>query len=52
MGARFPKGVRIGRVSSLNQGGELFQSVEVRPSAALGRLEEVLVVTGAAGEAR
>jgi rod shape-determining protein MreC len=52
MGGRFPKGVRIGQVSGLNEGGELFQSVELQPSAALGRLEEVLVVTGAPGEPR
>ncbi len=46
MGGRFPKGVWIGQVSGVNPGGELFQSVEVRPTADLGRLEEVLVVAG------
>ena len=47
MGGRFPKGVWIGQVSGFNRGGDLFQSVEVRPSAGLDRLEEVWVVTGA-----
>jgi len=51
-GGRFPKGVLIGQVSGINRGGDLFQSVEVRPSAGLARLEEVWVVTGPAGEAR
>ena len=47
MVGRFPKGVWIGQVSGVNKGGDLFQSVDVRPSAALERLEEVWVVTGA-----
>ena len=47
MGGRFPKGVWIGQVSGINRGGDLFQSVDVRPSAGLDRLEEVWVVTGA-----
>jgi len=46
MGGKFPKGVWIGQVSGVNRGGDLFQSVEVRPAAALERLEEVWVVTG------
>ena len=46
MGGHFPKGARIGQVSVVNRGGDLFQSVEVRPGADLLRLEEVLVVTG------
>jgi rod shape-determining protein MreC len=50
LGGRFPKGVLIGQVSAINRGGELFQSVDIRPSAGLERLEEVLVVTGAPGE--
>lgn len=45
-GGRFPKGVWVGQVSGVNAGGELFQSVEVRPTADLPRLEEVLVVGG------
>jgi rod shape-determining protein MreC len=52
MGGRFPKGVLIGQVSGINQGGDLFQSVDVRPSAGLDRLEEVWVVTGNPGEGR
>ncbi len=50
MGGHFPKGVWIGQVSGVNRGGDLFQSVDVRPSAALDRLEEVLVVTAMEGE--
>ena len=46
MGGKFPKGVWIGQVSGVNRGGDLFQSVEVRPSARLDRLEEVWVVSG------
>lgn len=46
LGGSFPKGLLIGQVSGITRGGELFQSVEVRPAAALERLEEVLVVTG------
>lgn len=52
MGGRFPKGVLIGQVSDINRGGDLFQSVEVRPTAQLQHLEEVLVVTDKAGEQR
>jgi len=52
MGGRFPKGVWIGQVSGINRGGDLFQSVDVRPSADLARLEEVWVVTGSPDEVR
>jgi rod shape-determining protein MreC len=52
MGGGFPKGVWIGQVSGINRSGELFQSVDVRPSAGLERLEEVWVVTGTPGQAR
>ncbi len=52
MGGKFPKGVWIGQVSGINRGGDLFQSVDVRPSAGLERLEEVWVVTGPTEEAR
>jgi len=52
MGGRFPKGVWIGQVSGVNRGGDLFQSVDVRPAAGLDRLEEVLVVTGPPEEGR
>jgi rod shape-determining protein MreC len=46
MGDHFPKGVRLGQVSGINRGGDLFQSVEVRPTADLSRLEEVWVGSG------
>ena len=52
MGGKFPKGIWIGQVSGVNRGGDLFQSVDVRPSAVLERLEEVWVVTGAPEEGR
>ena len=52
MGGGFPKGVWIGQVSGVNRGGDLFQSVDVRPSAGLERLEEVWVVTGSPEEGR
>ncbi len=52
MGGRFPKGVWIGQVSEVSRGVDLFQSVDVRPSAGLDRLEEVWVVTGASEEGR
>lgn len=41
----YPKGLRIGTVSSVVKNGSgLFQEIEVRPSADLSRLEEVLVM--------
>lgn len=40
----FPKGLRVGRVSRLGEGGE-FREIFVRPFAQLDRLDEVLVVT-------
>jgi rod shape-determining protein MreC len=46
LGGYFPKGVLIGQVGGITRGGELFQSVEVRPAAALERLEEIVIVTG------
>lgn len=45
MGGIFPKGVRLGQVSGVERGGEMFLGVEMRPSVDLARLEEVLVVT-------
>lgn len=48
----FPKGIRVGQVSRVEKGGYLFQGVEVRPAAALDRLEEVWVVLAAPGEER
>jgi rod shape-determining protein MreC len=41
----FPKGLLIGKVTKVSQGGELFLNIAVRPAADLSRLEEVLVVT-------
>jgi rod shape-determining protein MreC len=40
----YPKGLPLG-VVTLSERGEMFRHIEVRPSAALSRLEEVLVVT-------
>jgi rod shape-determining protein MreC len=45
MGGGFPKGVWLGRVSAVDRGGEMFLGVDVRPTADLAHLEEVLVVT-------
>jgi len=52
MGGKFPKGIWIGQVSGVNRGVDLFQSVAVRPSADLDRLEEVLVLTEPLEEGR
>jgi rod shape-determining protein MreC len=41
----FPKGLPIGKVNSVSPGKDLFLNVRVTPSANLGRLEEVLVIT-------
>jgi rod shape-determining protein MreC len=41
----FPKGLTIGKVASVSPGKDLFLNVRVTPSASLGRLEEVLVIT-------
>jgi rod shape-determining protein MreC len=41
----FPKGLPVGTVSSVSPGRELFLNIQVKPSADLSRLEEVLVVT-------
>ena len=41
----FPKGLTIGKVASVSLGKDLFLNVRVTPSASLGRLEEVLVIT-------
>src|ERR1700687_5461432 len=41
----FPKGLRVGRVTKVSPGSELFLNIRVHPSADLSRLEEVLVVT-------
>jgi rod shape-determining protein MreC len=41
----FPKGLPVGTVTRVSPGAELFYKIDVKPSADLGRLEEVLVVT-------
>jgi len=41
----FPKGLPVGTVSNVSPGRELFLNIQVKPSADLSRLEEVLVVT-------
>jgi rod shape-determining protein MreC len=41
----FPKGLPIGRVSRVAPGSDLFLSIQVKPTANLSKLEEVLIVT-------
>jgi rod shape-determining protein MreC len=41
----FPKGLPVGTVASVTPGQDLFLNIRVRPSAPVGRLEEVLVIT-------
>jgi rod shape-determining protein MreC len=41
----FPKGLPVGTVNNVSPGRELFLNIQVKPSADLSRLEEVLVVT-------
>lgn len=41
----FPKGLPVGRVTSVSPGSELFLNIRVKPAISLSRLEEVLVVT-------
>jgi rod shape-determining protein MreC len=41
----FPKGLVVGTVTRVAPGPELFFSIQVKPAADLGRLEEVLVIT-------
>jgi rod shape-determining protein MreC len=41
----FPKGLPIGTVTRVSPGSELFLNIRVKPTANLGKLEEVLVVT-------
>jgi len=40
----FPKGITVGTVMKVSPGADLFLNIRVKPSASLGRLEEVLVV--------
>lgn len=49
-GGIFPKGLWIGQVSRVQKGGYLFQSVAVRPTAAIDRLEEVWVLNDSPSE--
>jgi rod shape-determining protein MreC len=44
----YPPGLMVGRVSSVEPGSGLLKSIHVQPSARFDRLEEVLVVRGAA----
>lgn len=45
MGGVFPKGLLLGRVEKVVRGSSgLFQTVEVKPAADFGRLEEVMIV--------
>jgi rod shape-determining protein MreC len=41
----FPKGLAIGRVSRVSSGSDNFLNIQVRPTANLSKLEEVLIVT-------
>ena len=41
----FPKGLRVGTVTKVSPGQELFLNIRVKPAADLSRLEEVLVIT-------
>ena len=51
IGGIFPKGLKIGEVSMVKKGEYgIFQTVEIRPSVNLTRLEEVLVLLQKPGE--
>ena len=41
----FPKGLRLGTVTKVATGKDLFLNIKIRPAANLGKLEEVLVLT-------
>ncbi len=41
----FPKGLAIGRVSRVSPGSDNFLNIQVKPTANLSKLEEVLIVT-------
>jgi rod shape-determining protein MreC len=41
----FPKGLRLGTVTKVSPGHEMFLTIQVKPAADLSRVEEVLVVT-------
>jgi rod shape-determining protein MreC len=45
MGGIFPKGLPLGEVTMVKKGEYgIFQTVEIRPSVMISRLEEVLVL--------
>ena len=47
MGGVFPKGIPIGRITAVERrSGALFQEATLQPAVDLGRLEEVLILTG------
>lgn len=49
LGSVFPKGIPVGEITGLrSEPSGLFKSADIRPFADLNRLEEVLLVTGAA----
>jgi rod shape-determining protein MreC len=41
----FPKGLRVGTVTNVSNGKDLFLNIQIKSAANLGRLEEVLVLT-------
>ena len=41
----FPKGMPIGRVKTISTTNDIFYNIELKPTANLGQLEEVLVIT-------
>ncbi|HXJ87233.1 MAG TPA: rod shape-determining protein MreC [Candidatus Binatia bacterium] len=41
----FPKGLRVGTVTNVANGKDLFLNITIKPAANLGKLEEVLVLT-------
>lgn len=41
----FPKGMRVGTVTRVTPGADLFLNIRVKPTANLGQIEEVLVIT-------
>jgi rod shape-determining protein MreC len=47
MGGVFPKGIPIGRITAVERrSGALFQEATLQPAVDLGRLEEVMILTG------
>jgi rod shape-determining protein MreC len=50
MGSRFPGGIPIGEVTSVQEDGGLFKLVDLTPMAPLARLEEVFIVHSIAAD--